>query len=75
MKGLKNADLENSNISADSDVDDKSVVRFVNKVLLDAVNKKASDIHFEPYEKSCRVRFLLYDILQEIARRLRGRHV
>lgn len=37
---------------ADSEVDDTPVVRFVNKVLLDAINKGASDIHFEPYEKA-----------------------
>jgi type IV pilus assembly protein PilB len=64
MKGLTDADLENLNISADSDVDDTSVVRFVNKVLLDAVNKKTSDIDFERYEKSYRMHFLLYGILQ-----------
>ena len=40
-----------------SEADDTPVVRFVNKVLLDAINKGASDIHFEPYEKSYRVRF------------------
>ena len=50
---------EQDNTSADqgdSEVDDTPVVRFVNKVMLDAINKKASDIHFEPYEKQYRVR-------------------
>lgn len=51
----------------DSDVDDTPVVRFVNKVLLDAINKGASDIHFEPYEKSYRVRFRTDGILAEVA--------
>ena len=37
--------------SQDSDVDDAPVVKFVNKVLLDAIKKGASDLHFEPYEK------------------------
>ena len=53
--------------STDSDVDDTPVVRFVNKVLLDAINKGASDIHFEPYEKSYRVRFRTDGILAEVA--------
>ena len=50
-----------------SEVDDTPVVRFVNKVLLDAINKGASDIHFEPYEKSYRVRFRTDGILAEVA--------
>jgi len=51
----------------ESEVDDTPVVRFVNKVLLDAINKGASDIHFEPYEKSYRVRFRTDGILAEVA--------
>ncbi len=51
----------------ESEADDTPVVRFVNKVLLDAINKGASDIHFEPYEKSYRVRFRTDGILQEVA--------
>ena len=51
----------------DSEVDDTPVVRFINKVLLDAINKGASDIHFEPYEKSYRVRFRTDGILAEVA--------
>lgn len=50
-----------------SGVDDAPVVRFVNKILLDAINKSASDIHFEPYEKSYRVRYRLDGILREVA--------
>lgn len=50
-----------------SDVDDTPVVRFVNKVLLDAINKKASDLHFEPYEKRYRVRFRIDGVLREVA--------
>ena len=41
----------------DPAVDETPVVRFINKVLLDAINKGASDIHIEPYEKSFRIRF------------------
>jgi len=52
---------------ATSDADDAPVVRFINKVLLDAINKGASDIHLEPYEKSYRVRFRMDGMLKEIA--------
>ena len=52
----------------DSDVDDAPVVRFVNKVLLDAIKKGASDLHFEPYEKSYRVRFRIDGVLEEVAK-------
>ena len=52
----------------DSDIDDAPVVRFVNKVLLDAIKKGASDLHFEPYEKIYRVRFRIDGVLQEVAK-------
>ena len=52
----------------DSEVDDAPVVKFVNKVLLDAIKKGASDLHFEPYEKMYRVRFRIDGVLQEVAR-------
>ena len=52
----------------DSDVDDAPVVRFVNKCLLDAIKKGASDLHFEPYEKIYRVRFRVDGILSEVAK-------
>ncbi|WP_444925686.1 type IV-A pilus assembly ATPase PilB [Microbulbifer sp. TRSA002] len=48
--------------------DEAPVVRFVNKVLLDAIRTGASDIHFEPYEKSYRVRFRTDGVLHEIAK-------
>ena len=51
----------------DSDIDDAPVVRFINKVLLDAINTGASDIHFEPYEKYYRVRYRRDGVLTEIA--------
>ena len=50
-----------------SEADDAPVVRFINKVLLDAINKGASDIHLEPYEKNYRVRFRMDGMLKEIA--------
>src|SRR5687767_3322494 len=49
------------------DVEDAPIVRFVNKVLLDAIKRGASDIHFEPYEKSYRIRLRLDGYLKEIA--------
>ncbi len=52
---------------SESDIDDTPVVRFVNKVLLDAINKGASDIHFEPYEKNYRVRLRMDGMLKEVA--------
>jgi len=51
-----------------AEIDDAPVVRFVNKVLLDAIKKGASDLHFEPYEKSYRVRFRIDGVLEEIAK-------
>lgn len=70
-------DLENLDVDSDEpndDDDDASganetpVVKFVNKVLLDAINKGASDIHFEPYEKFFRVRFRVDGMLKEVAK-------
>ncbi len=49
------------------DVEDAPVVRFVNKILLDAIKRGASDIHFEPYEKTFRVRTRLDGVLTEVA--------
>ena len=52
----------------DSEIDDAPVVRFVNKCLLDAIKRGASDLHFEPYEKIYRVRFRIDGVLQEVSR-------
>ena len=49
------------------DVEDAPIVRFVNKILLDAIKKGASDIHFEPYEKIFRIRTRLDGVLKEVA--------
>jgi type IV pilus assembly protein PilB len=71
-------DLENLEVTAgeedvggevtSADVDDAPVVRFVNKVMLDAIKRGASDIHFEPYEKHYRIRLRQDGVLNEIAR-------
>jgi type IV pilus assembly protein PilB len=54
--------------SVTSATDDTPIVRFVNKMLLDAIKTGASDIHFEPYEKTYRVRFRTDGILHEVAK-------
>ena len=61
-EGLKNAADESN-----PDVDDAPVVRYIQKILLDAIGSGVSDIHFEPYEKFYRVRYRLDGVLMEIA--------
>ncbi len=53
--------------SSVSEVDDAPVVKFLHKMLLDAFSMRASDLHFEPYEHSYRVRFRIDGELREIA--------
>ena len=53
--------------AAGADIDDAPVVRFIQKMMLDAINDGASDIHFEPYEKYYRIRFRIDGVLHEIA--------
>lgn len=60
-------DKEDGEVSI-SEAEEAPVVRFINKVLLDAIRGGASDIHFEPYEKAYRVRFRTDGILQEMAK-------
>ncbi len=52
--------------AATSDVEDAPVVRFLQKMLIDAINARASDLHFEPYEYHYRVRFRVDGELREI---------
>ena len=52
---------------SDPAVDETPVVRFINKVLLDAIRKGASDIHFEPYETRYRIRYRLDGVLKNVA--------
>lgn len=60
-------DDSGGDVAADA-ADDAPIVRFVNKILLDAIKIGASDIHFEPYEKSYRIRLRADGILREAAR-------
>ncbi len=69
---LDNIDVDTGSDSGTTDIskadaDDAPIVRFVNKILLDAINKGASDIHFEPYEYKYRIRYRLDGILQDVA--------
>jgi type IV pilus assembly protein PilB len=77
MSDLMDTDLDNLNVQggedeaakndANADIDDAPIVRFVNKILLDAIKKGASDIHLEPYEKNFRIRYRSDGILHQIA--------
>src|ERR1700743_1815517 len=60
-------DDPNSDSLGRDDVEDAPIVRFVNKIMLDAIKKGASDIHFEPYEKLFRIRTRLDGVLKEVA--------
>ncbi len=73
------ADLEKLDIAAgdddddgqraesDANIDEAPIVRYINKILVDAISAGASDIHFEPYEKSYRIRFRQDGMLREVA--------
>ena len=69
---LENLDIESgeeeeTDAPTQSEANDAPVVKYVNKILLDAINKGASDIHFEPYEKRYRIRYRIDGILGEVA--------
>jgi type IV pilus assembly protein PilB len=78
MGDLDDADLDGIDVDDGSDdrsddgesseADDAPIVKYVNKMLLDAIRGGASDIHFEPYEKAYRVRYRTDGILQEVSR-------
>ena len=69
LEGLdvSGGDQEAEDRGARDDIEDAPIVRFVNKVMLDAIRRGASDIHFEPYEKTYRVRFRMDGVLKEMA--------
>ncbi|WP_411971124.1 type IV-A pilus assembly ATPase PilB [Halomonas rhizosphaerae] len=64
-EGVVDANDEQAAVAAAGD--DAPIVKFVNKILLDAIHRGASDIHFEPYETSYRVRFRIDGILHDVA--------
>ncbi|MBT2747916.1 MULTISPECIES: type IV-A pilus assembly ATPase PilB [unclassified Lysobacter] len=61
-----------ANVSTDTGIDakgdDTPVVKFINKVLVDAIRRGASDIHFEPYETEYRVRLRIDGLLKQVAK-------
>ena len=71
MDGDFDLDIGSGDVEVEADntqeVDDAPVVKFLNKMLLDAINMGASDLHFEPYEKFYRIRYRVDGILREIA--------
>jgi len=77
LDGLDSSDLDNVSIienegregdDGSDAIDETPIVRFINKVLIDAIKQGASDIHFEPYEKTYRVRFRTDGILQVVVK-------
>ncbi len=56
-----------SSDASTSEIDDAPVVRFLQKILTDAINQGASDLHFEPFEKFYRIRFRVDGALREVA--------
>jgi len=76
VPNITDTDLDNLDIASEDDagkedadvnVDDAPIVRYINKILVDAINSGASDIHFEPYEKTFRVRFRQDGMLSEVS--------
>ncbi|WP_448679304.1 type IV-A pilus assembly ATPase PilB [Pseudomonas nicosulfuronedens] len=65
---IENGNAEQKDEAIGGDADDAPVVRFVNKMLLDAIRGGSSDLHFEPYEKVYRVRFRTDGMLHETAK-------
>jgi len=61
-------ELGSNEASVDAKGDDTPVVKFVNKVLVDAIRRGASDIHFEPYETEYRVRLRIDGLLKQVAK-------
>jgi type IV pilus assembly protein PilB len=71
-KALASIDVQEERKQEDNiglgDKEDAPIVVYINKILLDAIRKGASDLHFEPYERSYRIRFRIDGILNEVAR-------
>jgi type IV pilus assembly protein PilB len=64
---LTEAEPEPQNDAQGVEIDDAPVVKYIQKILLDAINSGASDIHFEPYEKVYRIRYRMDGNLYEVA--------
>ena len=64
---LAEVEVETQQADTGGDIDDAPVVKYIQKILLDAINSGASDIHFEPYEKVYRIRYRMDGQLYEVA--------
>ncbi|WP_445001108.1 type IV-A pilus assembly ATPase PilB [Halomonas mongoliensis] len=67
FEGEEASDEVDVQASASAASEDAPIIKFVNKILLDAIHRGASDIHFEPYETSYRVRFRIDGMLHDVA--------
>lgn len=67
LSSLQSEEEDEEDTAVQPDKDDQPIVAFINKMLLDAIRKGASDLHFEPYEKMYRIRFRIDGILHEVA--------
>jgi len=65
--GLEEGTPNSASVEDESEVEDAPVVKYIQKILLDAISGGASDIHFEPYEKFFRIRYRVDGILSDIA--------
>lgn len=67
LSSLGGTDSDDAEDSLKTEAEDQPIIAFINKMLHDAIRKGASDLHFEPYEKSYRIRFRIDGILHEVA--------
>jgi len=67
LASLGGGDADDQEDSLKTETEDQPIIAFINKMLHDAIRKGASDLHFEPYEKSYRIRFRIDGILHEVA--------
>ncbi len=67
VQDLSDGDGDDNTTSLADGVEEAPVVKFINKMLIDAIRMGASDLHFEPYEKSFRVRFRIDGVMQKMA--------
>ena len=65
--GFEDTEEESGETKLTDGVDEAPVVKFINKMLVDAIRMGASDLHFEPYEKSYRVRFRVDGVMEKMA--------
>ncbi len=69
LEGVEADDGKKKDLATDvnSKEDDAPIIVYINKILMDAIKRGASDLHFEPYEKRYRIRFRVDGVLHEIA--------